>query len=312
MTRMGREGPRVFPLYRSAILPQPTAWLTTTYGWRTTLLILAGLVFALTIPSVLLLFRNGPEAIGQHLDGDPLEHRTHDVLHGGAPPRADPAFGLTQAMATRAYWILMTNMLATGFVGTALIFHMPAMLQQAGLEGTARQAALAIQPWPITFGVATFGVGWLVDRFHPARILPASLVLMAASVLLCVAAARGMVDRALVVPLMATGMGVFGASQAVIVGVANPTIARYFGRTHHGAIRGTITTAIVVGTGGGPYLIALGHDLAGGDFTIVFLSCVALTIPLGIAATLLRKPEPPPVRDLTPGYDDADPAGPVQ
>jgi MFS family permease len=296
----------------SAIMPLPTAWLIASCGWRTTLLILAGGVFVLTIPSVLILFRNRPEAIGQHLDGDPVEHATHDVLHGGRPPRIDPAFTMTQAMGTRAYWILMTNMLATGFVGTALIFHMPAMLQQAGLESTPGQAALAIQPWPITFGIATFAVGWLADRFHPARILPSSLVLMAASVLLCVAATRGMVADRLVVPLMATGMGVFGLSQAVIIGVANPTIARYFGRTHHGAIRGSIATAIVIGTGGGPYAVALGRELAGGDFTIVYLVCVAITVPLGIGAALLRRPEPPPVRDLTPGFDEVDPAGPAQ
>jgi MFS family permease len=296
----------------SAIMPLPTAWLLATFGWQTALLVLAGMVFVLTIPSVLLVFRNRPQDIGQHLDGDPVEHPTHDVLHGGAPPPGDPAFGVLQAMGTRAYWILLANMLATGFVGTALLFHLPAMLQQAGLEGTAPQAAVAIQPWPITFGIATLGVGWLVDRFHPARILPLSLVLMALSVLLCVGATRGMVEQTLVTPLMATGMGVFGASQAVIVGVGSPTIARYFGRTHHGAIRGSIITATVMGTGGGPYAVALGFDLAGGDFTPVYIGCVALTVPLGIGAALLRKPEPPRVRDLTPGPDEVDPAGPVQ
>ena len=89
-------------------------------------------------------------------------------------------------------------------------------------------------------------------------------------------------------------------------------IARYFGRTHHGAIRGTIITATVMGTGGGPYAVALGFDLAGGDFAPVYLICAVLTIPLGIGAALLRRPEPPLVRDLTPGPDEVDPAGPAQ
>ena len=293
----------------SAVLPQPTAWLIREIGWQSALLVLAGGVFVLTIPAVLVLFRNRPEDIGQHLDGDPREHATHDVLHGGAPPPGDPAFTAGQAMATPAYWILLTNMFATGFVGTALLFHMQTMLQQAGLEGTAPQAALAIQPWPIVFGLATLVVGWLADRFHPATMLPASVALMAASIGLCLGATRGMVPEGAVIPLMATGMGVFGASQAMIVGVANPTIARYFGRTHHGSIRGTIATGTVIGTGGGPYAIALGYDLANGDFTAVYLVCLLATVPLGLAAAWLRRPAPPAHPDRTPEHDEPDPPG---
>jgi MFS family permease len=261
---------------------------------------------------MIFLFRNRPEDIGQHLDGDPVEHASHDVLHGGAPPPGDPAFTARQAMSTGAYWILMLNMVASVFVGTALIFHMPAMLAQAGLEGSERQAALAIQPWPITFGVTTLLIGWLVDRLHPARILPASLVLMVLSIFLCVAATRSMVASGLIIPLMAVGMGVYGASQAIVICVGNPTIARYFGRTHHGAIRGTVATAMVMGTGAGAYVVALGYDLSGKDFTGVYLICAALTLPLGISAVWLRKPAPPASRDLTPEQDIVDPPDPSQ
>jgi MFS transporter, OFA family, oxalate/formate antiporter len=290
-----------------ALLPLPTAWLISTHGWRTALLVLAGMVFVLTIPAVLFLFRNRPEEIGQHLDGDPVEHPTHDVEHGGAPPPRDPAFTVRQAMRTSAFWILMFNMLATGFIGTALIFHMPSMLRQAGLAGTEQQSALAIQAWPIAFGVTVLGVGWLADRFHPARILPVSLMLMASGILVCIAALRGMVSAAWVVPLMGLGMGIYGASQAVITAVANPTIARYFGRTHHGAIRGTVATAMVMGTGAGPFVVAAGYQLGGGDFTWVYLGCVVLTVPLGIAAAMLRRPAPP-----RPAADSIEPGAPLK
>ena len=295
----------------SAIMPQPTAWMIETYGWRTATLVLGLLAFVLTVPSVLFLFRNRPEDIGQHLDGDPYEHAKHDVMHGGTPPPSDPAFTVRQAMGTRAYWILLANKLATGFIGTALIFHMPAMLQQGGLEGTEQQAALAIQPWPITFGLVTLLVGWLVDRYHPSRLLPPSLALAALAILTCTVATRGMVPQSFVVPLMAIGLGVYGASQAVIVGVGGPTIARYFGRTHHGAIRGTVATATVIGTGGGPYAVALLYDLSGKDFTLAYVLCALMTIPLGIGAMVLRAPTPPSVRDLTPGFDEPEPPAPL-
>lgn len=294
------------------ILPLPTAWLIATWGWETALLALAGMVAALVLPGVLLIFRNKPEDIGQRLDGDPAEHARHDVLHGGAPPRDDPAFTARQAMRTSAYWILMANMVATGFVGTALIFHMPAMLQQAGLAGSPQQAALAIQPWPFAFGATILAVGWLVDRLHPSRILPPSLLLMAISIAICLGATRGLVESSLIIPMMGVGMAFYGASQAVITAVANPTIARYYGRTHHGSIRGFFATATVMGTGAGPYAIALGRDLAGEDFTAAYLVCIALTLPLGIGAAMLRRPTPPRVRDLTPEPDMVDPPGPAQ
>ena len=245
----------------------------------------------LTLPALIFVFRNRPEDVGQHLDGDPTEHETHDVLHGGDPPPGDPAFTIMQAVKTSAFWILAINMMMSGLVGTALIFHMQDMLKQAGLDGTESQAALAIQPWPIAFGGAMLAVGWLTDRFHPAKILPVALVLQATAGLLCFTATRGMVEA--VLPLMAVGMGVYGASQATVAGVANPTFARYFGRTHHGAIRGFASTAIVLGTGGGPWLFAFGFDAADGDCgpVMIFFACLAL--PLGIAAAMVRKPTPP-------------------
>jgi len=293
----------------SAITPMPTGWMIEHHGWRFAVLVCAVAVALLTLPPLLFLFRNKPEDIGQHLAGDPVEHATHDVLHGGTPPPGDPAFTVRQAAATRSFWILAANMMMTGLVGTALLFHMQLMLAQAGLPGKERQAASAILPWPISFGVAMLVVGWLVDRLDPAKILPVSLVLQASAIVTCLAAARGMAGETLTIPLMMVGMGVYGMSQATVMGVANPTIARYYGRTHHGAIRGFVSTAIVMGTGAGPYIFALGYDLGGKDFTGVMLLFACLAVPLGVAAALLRRPAPPAERDLTPEPDEPDPPG---
>ena len=282
----------------SAISPRPVANLIENNGWHNTLIVCAIAVAVLTLPALVFVFRNRPEDIGEHLDGDPVEHPTHDVLHGGSPPPGDTAFTVGKAVRTSAFWILAINMLMSGLVGTALLFHMQTMLQQAGLEGTERQAAVAIQPWPIAFGGAMLVVGWLADRFHPAKILPVALVLQASAILICLAATRGMVGEDVVILSMAVGMGVYGMSQATVVGVANPAIARYFGRTHHGAIRGFVSTAVVMGTGGGPWLFAFGYDAAGKDFTPVMLVFACLAVPLGIGAALVRKPTPPAERDL--------------
>ena len=293
----------------SAITPIPVAWLIHDYGWRTAVLWCAVGVAVLTIPALLFFFRNRPEDIGQHLDGDAAEHTTHDTLHGGAPPPGDPAFNVRQALSTRAFWILVPTMLMAGFIGTALLFHMQEMLAQAGLEGTEKQAALAIQPWAICTGFSTLIVGVLVDKFPPARLLPFALATLGAALAICTAAVHGVGETRMVLPVMLTGMGVLGVSHALIMGVCNPTVARFFGRTHHGAIRGVISTAIVMGTGAGPYLFALGRTLVGGDdFVPVMLFFAALSIPLGVSGAFLIKPTPPAERDLTPDPDEPDPA----
>lgn len=293
----------------SAISPIPTAAVIESHGWRAALLVWAVVVGVLTLPILAFVFRNKPEDIGQHLDGDPAEHPTHDVMHGGSPPPGDPAFTVRQAAATPAFWILTANMLSTGLVGTALLFHMQTLLQQAGLEGTAKQAAFAFQPWPICFGVSMLLVGWLADRYHPARILPLALVFQVLAILTCAAAATGWVSIEHTLVVMAIGMGIYGVSQATIVGVANPTIARYYGRTHHGSIRGVVSTAVVMGTGAGPWLFAFGYSLAGQDFGPVMMVFVGLAVPLCIGAMLVSKPKPPAVRDLTPEPDEPDPPG---
>lgn len=280
----------------SAITPIPTAALIESQGWQATLVVWAIIVAAITLPLVIFVFRNKPEDIGQHLDGDPAEHATHDVLHGGTPPPGDPAFTAKQASATPAFWILAINMLNSGLVGTALLFHMQTLLQQAGIEGTEKQAALAFQPWPIGFGLSMLAVGWLADRFHPARILPVALVFQAGAVLICAFATSGRAGEELTLIVMAAGMAIYGISQATVVGVANPTIARYFGRTHHGSIRGFVSTAVVMGTGAGPWLFAFGYKSSGDDFIPVMIVFACLAVPLGIGAALLRKPTPPAER----------------
>ncbi len=273
----------------SAIAPWPTAWLIDAMGWRSAMLVLAGGVFALTVPAVLLVFRNTPREVGQHIDGLPADYARHDVIHGGPPPPGDPGFTLLAAVRTRAYWVLAVGAVMAGVFATSLIFHMPEMLREAGLEGSERQTARMISTWAITFGLAMLPMGRLTDLVPPARLQPWAPTLTAAACLIILAAVRGWTPLE---PLMLVtiGMGVFGVGQAVGVAVLNPTVPRFFGRTHHGAIRGSIGTATVAGTGGGPLVASLVHDAAGGTFTPVLLLFAASCVPLAIAAATLRKP----------------------
>ncbi|MEM9560318.1 MAG: MFS transporter, partial [Planctomycetota bacterium] len=241
----------------SAVLPYPVAAGIESIGATLMLLALAAMVLLLVLPAVLTVFRNKPEDIGQHLDGDAREHATHDVMHGGEAPEGDPAFTSSQAVRTPAFWILALNMMAAGLIGTALLFHMQDILRTAGIDDPVRPAALANQAWAIAFGVCTLPAGWIADKVRPQRMLPVAPVLLSLGVLVVIAgvelSAGLSAERTLAV--VAAGMAVFGAGMAVGVGVGNPTVARYFGRTHHGSIRGVLSMLMVAGTGAGPFLV---------------------------------------------------------
>lgn len=288
----------------SAILPKPVAWMIGEYGPERTMMYLGIGVVVAVMPLVVFVFRNKPEDIGQHLDGDASEHLYHDVAHGGSAPIGDPAFTASQARATMPFWILLTLSCTSGCIGTALLFHMQEMIRAGGGEGTAAQAAGANQMWAITFGLGMLCTGWLADKFPARVLLPIAPVMMMVGALVCWYGATGRSED--VVYTMKIGMLLYGLGMAVSVAVGSPAVARFFGRTHHGAIRGFMTSFGVAATGLAPYLAGKWYELAGDDFGPVLIAFAAWCMPLIVMTALLKKPAPPIDRDLTPDPDPVD------
>lgn len=289
-----------------AVLPTPVAWMIENYGPNRTLMILAISVFVLTMPAIVFLFRNRPEDIGQHLDGDDHEHAKHDVLHGGKAPANDPAFTVQQARRIPSFWILLTLSCTSGCIGTALLFHMQTMLVSGGAEGTEKQAAIANTAWSITFGAGMLCIGWLADKVRPKFLLPIAPFMMMCGSFVVWIAASGRVAPERVMTTMVMGMMVYGLGMAVSVAVGAPAVARYFGRTHHGSIRGFMTTFTIASTGIAPYLAGKWYELAGEDYGPVLIGFALWCVPLIFATMLLNKPTPPEERDLVPDPDRID------
>ncbi|MER3403846.1 MAG: MFS transporter, partial [Chloroflexota bacterium] len=57
--------------FASTIFLPLSAWLVERAGWRTALLVLAGILAVTTIPPHALVLRRRPEDVGLHPDGDP-------------------------------------------------------------------------------------------------------------------------------------------------------------------------------------------------------------------------------------------------
>ncbi|MFT5422550.1 MAG: OFA family oxalate/formate antiporter-like MFS transporter [Phycisphaerales bacterium] len=304
------------------LLPVPIAGLINTFEWQGAYPILGVLVLLLTLPWIMLFFRNRPQDAGQVLDQHEIPQRdeTDEPLALDDEPEIlppdDPAFTLRQALRTRAYWALAGVPILSGFVGTAIVFHLTGLVgagqffegtdEEIGKANLALGAAVML-PWGVASGLCMPVGGWLIDRVKPRHLLAASPPILALSIImLWMGMSLG------VGSFYFLGMGVFGVSQACAMAAAGPTIARWFGRTHHGAIRGFTSTLGVVGTACGPFVLGLSSDTFGG-YTPGFLLFIALCAPLVWTVWTVEKPDSPnlptggPTDDRDGSDDDPDP-----
>jgi OFA family oxalate/formate antiporter-like MFS transporter len=271
------------------VLPLVTVAMIEAVGWRHTLALLGAGVALFLLPLVLTVFRNRPEDVGQVFDGG---ERSSAALVGETPhpPTEDAAFTLGEALRTRALWILLLTGPFLGLVGTAMLFHTQPLLASLGVENSQTMTPRAQAPWAMALAITPLFAGYLADTFHPRWLLPVGLSLCAASSGCLALAGQGAFGWSPLV-WVGLGMGVFGVAGGVVVSVSGPTIARYFGRTHHGSIRGATITVAVAATATGPYLLSKGAELAEGRFDVVFAVFALAALPLAATALTLKQPQ---------------------
>jgi MFS family permease len=261
-----------------AAFPAVAIGLIDALGWRVAYTVLGAMVVIVVIPLTIFVSRDRPGDVGQRLDNLPPSARDG----GEDEPDFDPAFTLREAVATRAFWTIALTLASSGMIGTALIFHSQPLLEARGADPTLSAAVL--RTWSLTMTVAILPAGWLADRVHAAILLPLSLVLLGAA---SIAPELPFGARA-----MHASLAAFGVSQAIAYGAGAPTLARYFGRAHHGAVRSLATLISVVGTGLGPVILGASISRTG-SFTLGLAAFVAVCALLIIASATLRAPRPP-------------------
>jgi len=255
----------------TAVFPPLINDMIDLHGWRTTYPVMGAIVAAVMLPLGVLFYRAEPERFGLQPDGASAP--------GDAASDADEANassyieGLTvdEARRTWTFWLITVGGVCTAGLGTGLLFHHFSIL---GGNGIGRDvAALLFVPLGVLTAASNLGSGWLVDRFSPRRLLGVLLVIFSAMM-----AAIPFVTTP---PLVWAYGFVFGVAQGMQGAVLGSAYAYYFGRAHHGAVRGLATTIFVGGTAIGPPLLALGPDWFGGYAPVLW----GLTpLPLGVAA----------------------------
>ena len=244
-----------------------------SYGWQTTYLLMGGLLAITMLPLGALLYRDAPEDYGLSSDPEPATDSTTEptvstedtAVHG-----LDPG----TAYRTWTFWLFTVAGVCTAGLGTGLLFHHFSILEEVGVGRDL--AAQVFIPLGVVTAVFNVGTGWLVDRYPPRFLLGCQLALFGAMMGLLPAANT-------TIEVWVYG-GVFGITQGMQQALLGSAYAYYFGRLHHGTIRGLANTVFIGGTAIGPAVLALGPAFMDGFAPILWLTT---PLPLVLALTAI-------------------------
>ncbi|MFO8231774.1 MAG: MFS transporter [Longimonas sp.] len=253
----------------TAIFPPLIEQMLQAYGWAQSYVIIGGLLAVGVVPLLVLLYRAEPERFGLTPDTALPSLGTASA----SPNNPVRGLTLTQARRTRTFWLFIAGGVCAGGLGTGLLFHHFAILAEAGANRTL--AAQFFVPYGVLTAVFTLIMGALIDRVSPRYLMG---ILMATYATLMVSA-----------PFAATSVWVwaygvlFGVAQGTQNALLGSAFAYYFGRAHHGSVRGFAATIFVAGTALGPVLLALGPDWLG-SFTPMLWASAPLAVVVGLVS----------------------------
>jgi sugar phosphate permease len=241
------------------------------------------------LPSVLLIVR-APEDVGLRPDyrAPPAPRGTADVsavaLVAIVPQtRLAPElhFTRTQALRTRAFWLLALFTMFAYPVQAGVSLHQAAYLVERGLSPTT--AATIVGAFSFASGCGSLGFGFLPRWMKVRNRLVAVGALMAVGVL-------GLLSATATAEFYGAA-AIFGLGIGGLLMLPPVAWADYFGRGSYGAIRGVALPFQVLAQAAGPLLSGVLRD-ATGNYTLS-LECFAVLSVLGVVAALLARPPVP-------------------
>ncbi len=247
-------------------------WLISAYGWRTALLILAGILAVGTIPIHGLMLRHRPQDIGLNPDGDPEPKAT---VVSEDTRRSDPSLGI--ALRDQTFWWIAIAFFLARFAEMSITIHLIPLLIERGNTATfAATAAAAIGlvklPGRIIFAP-------LAERIDLRAMIAAVFGVQAVAFVMLVSVPTTL------------GVVLFVALFGAVVGALTPSraalVAGIYGREHYGAINGALATSTSIAWSIAPVSAGLLYA-AGNSYVPVIWLLVAISGIASIAVLQVR------------------------
>ncbi len=252
------------------VMPLAFTLLISTYGWRTSYLILGSVVLVLIVLAALFL-RRDPGQMGLMLYGA-------DEGKAGSMDLQAAGLSLGEAVRTRQFWLLSVVSFSDFFLMNVITVHIVIYTIGLGIPATAAASVLSVAA-----GVsipARVIIGGVADRIgnKPAFMI-CFITSVAAFLLLLVA--RELWILYLFAAIFGFGLWSSGAIMA-------PITAELFGLKSHGTILACTSFASAVGGAVGPVLVGYIFDVTG-SYQLGFILCLLVTI-VGITALISLRP----------------------
>lgn len=259
-------------------------WCFGQYGWRATAFG-TGVLALVTLLPLSFVFGPTPDDVGQPLDGISAEEAAaldaRRVAHRARVSTV--AFTASQALRTRAFWMISLGHSSALLVVGAVMAHLQLYLvQDHGFS--AQHAASVAGVLPLVQLVGQVGGGVLGDRISKQLIVVVAMVGHVGGLLLLAFATTDAMVWAFI-PLHGLAWGARGPLMQAMR-------ADYFGSASFGQIMGISSLIIMLGQIGGPLLAGWLDDVTG-SYRIGFI-VVAVMASLGMVFFALATPPRPP------------------
>ena len=258
--------------------------LILRFGWRTAMIALSLIIWAVLAPAIFLLVKSRPADINSESPGD-----------AGTDIHVEPR-GLTfgQALRTPVFWIFA--------LAAALIFYpifvtsQQLILQTARIGFTARQGTVVLSGLFAVSVAGKFLFGYLSDRLPPLRVILVCTAVMFASTFLLI----DLNTTTALLFLVPFGLGYGGAFVLI-----QRLVADIFGERDYPKILGAITIGDTLGAVVGGMITGRLADRYAGDYTVGFYGVIvatgaalALMMVLNLRASLMPELDEARVRKV--------------
>jgi MFS transporter, OFA family, oxalate/formate antiporter len=199
-------------------------------------------------------------------------------------PVVEPRFTRSQAMRTRAFWLISLYTVLVFPVQAGVSLHQAPHLIERGISPLV--AATVISFFSAMSAVASFGIGFLPRRWPLRHVMSLAAVLLAGGTFGLIG-----VRSAEAAYLFA---GLFGLGIGGVMTLLPMAWADYFGRESYGAIRGVALSLQVLAQAAGPLVSGILRD-SSGDYTGSLILFGTLAFLAAVAAMAARRPRENPL-----------------
>lgn len=253
----------------AGLVPLFMAWLIRLVEWQGALRWVAGGLFCIVLPVVLLLIRAKQVTNAGH--EAPVEDRVPTGL------------SVTETLRQPVVWMLVCLALLLGLNSGGLYLYIAPYLEQIGFSSTLAAGFLGLTGFSAMLGVVAYG--WMADRvgYKPALITALAICALGAPLILL----SGLHVQGLIA---ATLFGIlWGSGLALSSQFAPLILIKTAGMRHFGLILGGIGTVSGLARAASPLLVGTIHDATGG-YDVPFLLCAGLVAVTAIIVVVTKFP----------------------